>query len=62
MEVDTHASSMPRWLEKLLAREGRGARGSSKHARGRQKPRNHRKLLRTERKHRRAERRKHRFG
>ena len=50
METDTHASSLPRWLKRMLAREGKGAYGSSKHQRGKQKPRHYRKNLRIQRK------------
>jgi len=35
MNPKRNTSYTPRWLERLLSREGKGAYGSSKHARGR---------------------------
>jgi len=41
METKNHGTSYtPKWLKRLIARDGKGAFGSSKHARGRTKPRN----------------------
>jgi len=38
METKHQFGYTPKWLKRLIARDGKGAFGSSKHARGRTKP------------------------